>query len=449
MAENRVRNRKQVSHPSYALNTNTSGNTKNYLYPVFNNDNNNNSELQQQRLTSARKRPDSLICSICEGPAHGYNFDAITCESCKAFFRRNALKSNGEFKCRMTNGQCIITVATRKRCKACRLAKCLEQGMRADWILTDEERLNKRKKIEDNRRLRQMLYPDSSETDETQMIKTKDELYDDDDEVDHDNNIITSSFITQARSLLSSEDLNKIQQIQQAYIDSVRLISLPRELPSYPQSVRITQISDMINFPTNILATRLITYFKLLPEFSSLNEYDKLILIKYNTFPLVFIRSALNYDPLTDSYHEPNTDDCIFSGRDLIQCCSLHQYEQSTHCIRNLVNASFNDRFLLEALLIIMLFSKGSSICTFTDEVEPIAQDILTIYKTQNVFIDLLWKYCENKFGFSKTIKIWLKLTALSMDAHLQAYNTRHDYVKTNSVGDQLSPLMKSVVLII
>ena len=34
-----------------------------------------------------------LICGVCSAPAHGYNFDQITCESCKAFFRRNALKN--------------------------------------------------------------------------------------------------------------------------------------------------------------------------------------------------------------------------------------------------------------------------------------------------------------------------------------------------------------------
>jgi hypothetical protein len=38
--------------------------------------------------------------------------------------------------------------------------------MRSDWILTDEERMHKKQKIEENRRLRQMLYPDSSESDE-------------------------------------------------------------------------------------------------------------------------------------------------------------------------------------------------------------------------------------------------------------------------------------------
>lgn len=32
------------------------------------------------------------VCSVCGDLALGYNFNALTCESCKAFFRRNALK---------------------------------------------------------------------------------------------------------------------------------------------------------------------------------------------------------------------------------------------------------------------------------------------------------------------------------------------------------------------
>lgn len=221
------------------------------------------------------------------------------------------------------------------------------------------------------------------------------------------------------------------------------------EIPSYPQAVRLTEASDMVNFPTNMQAVRAITYLKLLPEFSLLKEYDKLILTKYNTFAVVFIRAALNYDPYTDTYHEPNTDDCIFNGRDLIECFSFEQYQRSTRCMLNLVDSSYNDRFLLQVLLIIIAFSKGSAICTVMEEMEPIAQDILTIYQIQNRFIDLLWKYCENKFGYAKTIQIWLKLTTSAMDAHLQVYNTRHNYVKVDTVADLLSPLMKSVMLII
>ena len=83
-------------------------------------------------------------------------------------------------------------MSTRKRCKACRLAKCFEKGklrcggknfctildlgMRADWILTDEERLIKRQKIEENRRLRRMLYPDSPGSDEVRLNSSSFEI---------------------------------------------------------------------------------------------------------------------------------------------------------------------------------------------------------------------------------------------------------------------------------
>jgi hypothetical protein len=263
--------------------------------------------------------------------------------------------------------------------------------------------------------------------------------------LEDDDDIKFSSFDTPV-SLLS-EDLIKIEQIQEAYADSVRLTSLPPEIPSYPHTARIDVPWDMINLPTNLHATRLITYFKFLPEFLSINEHDKLILIKYNTFPLVFIRSTLNYDPLTDNYHERGTDDCVFAGKDLIQCFSFDQYEQSTRCIRRLLDASQHDCILIQIFLIITLFSKGSSMCTYVDETEPIAKDILSIYHAQNIYIDLLWKYCENKYGFIKAIQIWLKLVTSSIDAHLAAYNTRYNYVKNDLVADHLVPLMKSVSL--
>jgi hypothetical protein len=50
--------------------------------------------VQSGAQLSNHKKPKtgSLTCVICGAPAHGYNFDIISCESCKAFFRRNAFK---------------------------------------------------------------------------------------------------------------------------------------------------------------------------------------------------------------------------------------------------------------------------------------------------------------------------------------------------------------------
>ncbi|CAG2116945.1 unnamed protein product [Medioppia subpectinata] len=75
----------------------------------------------------------------------GVNFDALTCGSCKAFFRRNAPK-NMEFKCNF-NKDCKIDVKSRKFCIKCRLNKCYAMGMKKDYILNDEERHKRYEKL--------------------------------------------------------------------------------------------------------------------------------------------------------------------------------------------------------------------------------------------------------------------------------------------------------------
>ena len=40
---------------------------------------------------------DDKVCRVCGDKALGCNFDAISCESCKAFFRRNALSEKVSF----------------------------------------------------------------------------------------------------------------------------------------------------------------------------------------------------------------------------------------------------------------------------------------------------------------------------------------------------------------
>ncbi|EFO96663.1 hypothetical protein CRE_05362 [Caenorhabditis remanei] len=78
------------------------------------------------------KEPTGRICTVCSDRANGYNFGVLTCESCKAFFRRNAAKHK-EIKCPFSDS-CQITSASRKFCQACRLNKCFGVGMNSDWL---------------------------------------------------------------------------------------------------------------------------------------------------------------------------------------------------------------------------------------------------------------------------------------------------------------------------
>ncbi|XP_066253289.1 nuclear hormone receptor HR96 [Euwallacea similis] len=96
-----------------------------------------------------KNKVDLKICGVCGDKALGYNFNAVTCESCKAFFRRNALIQK-EFRCPFTN-DCKITTVTRRFCQKCRLDKCISIGMCKDLIMSDEDKAQKRQKIEENR----------------------------------------------------------------------------------------------------------------------------------------------------------------------------------------------------------------------------------------------------------------------------------------------------------
>ncbi|CAG2100419.1 unnamed protein product [Medioppia subpectinata] len=83
----------------------------------------------------------------------GKHFNAITCESCKIIFRRNAYKY--ETLLCIKDNNCIIDVLRRKGCKKCRLRKCFAVGMRRERILSEEERGLRLEIIRENRLKRQ------------------------------------------------------------------------------------------------------------------------------------------------------------------------------------------------------------------------------------------------------------------------------------------------------
>lgn len=66
-------------------------------------------------------------CRVCGDKATGFNYQGLSCESCKVFFHRNNSKIE-KFKCRKS-GNCQIDIQRRKLCTKCRLEKCFQIGM--------------------------------------------------------------------------------------------------------------------------------------------------------------------------------------------------------------------------------------------------------------------------------------------------------------------------------
>ncbi|KAL7023426.1 hypothetical protein ACKWTF_012607 [Chironomus riparius] len=115
------------------------------------------------------KQSCEKICVVCGDRSLGFNFNVLSCESCKAFFRRNAI-SNKKFSCPFSN-VCEITVITRRFCQKCRLEKCFKVGMKKEYIMSDEDKEIKRMKIEQNRNKRKLRIDPEDKT----FKKIKDE----------------------------------------------------------------------------------------------------------------------------------------------------------------------------------------------------------------------------------------------------------------------------------
>lgn len=62
------------------------------------------SDIVESTVNDSKK---DKLCLVCGDKALGYNFNAVSCESCKAFFRRNAHKVSSPRKTIGEGGVCV------------------------------------------------------------------------------------------------------------------------------------------------------------------------------------------------------------------------------------------------------------------------------------------------------------------------------------------------------
>ncbi|CAF0726710.1 unnamed protein product [Adineta ricciae] len=341
---------------------------------------------------SSRKKSD-LSCVVCSGVAHGYNFDAISCESCKAFFRRNALFNTDRLKCRR-DGCCDITLETRRRCKSCRLKKCFAVGMRKEWILTEEEKLNKKRRIEENRRLR-MTNDETNVSEE--KINPSIQLNSDLQSVILENNQLTTKPTIETRNSTSdSKNNDVINHVTRAFNAGFQL-DPPTYGWSYHLAKKVTALCQILN-TKNTTALRLISFYKGLPEFDALNDIDKVYLIKNNLPPVFIFLASLGYDPINDIYREGNPPHQTFVyGVDVREAHGENIYAHFTSIMRSLHSVAQTDQRIIQLILVIILFSKGMSGAVNFNEPSP--SNYRQVFQAQNFYVEHLWLFMSKFYG--------------------------------------------------
>ncbi|CAF1055153.1 unnamed protein product [Adineta steineri] len=398
---------------------------------------------EAQSSNQKKVKHGSLTCVVCGSPALGYNFDAITCESCKAFFRRNALKNPGSFQCRRKGG-CEITLETRRRCSACRLSKCLSNGMKRDRLQTSEEKAAKRREIEENRSLSLQIHHDPFD-DKSHIISLT--FLDQDLSTSDVTNLFRltdfAEFLPQPpRALLSTEDLQRVETIQNSYEQRIELAA--RDGLPWDPSIYATTFLQHIN-SRSVPAMRLLSFFRQIPEFNELNVDDKVTLIKYNLMPLVILNNTLSYNAETKQVVETDSD-VPWDPSSIQTVHGTAIFLRVQKVFNSFLGIAKYDQRIIQLVLIVLILTKGFS--TDADANEPILNDGMAVYRAQSYYTELLWRYMESAHGLENAVQIFKALVAHFISWQTVERDLRISCRKllATSGTNELLPIMKSLL---
>ncbi|XP_054169193.1 nuclear hormone receptor HR96-like [Oppia nitens] len=398
-------------------------------------------------------------CQICDDKAIGRNFNAITCESCKAFFRRYALK-NKKIIC-ASNGNCKITADTRKLCQKCRLDKCFSVGMKKEFIRTVEENENRRKLIEDNRIKRKQNSDQRSDSfDSSISPSTLSFTSDLTIEYDSINEIIDSSVGLSDEELeqqiMDIEDLDQNRSVNHKLLDYniVNKMMANKITPIYTSIVdyqgfneleanrlsELTNALNILNYPillsNNVIKLKsveqmfkysknkfeefiidMIRFTKKLNGFQNTCPDDQWALVKYGGMDFFGIRNTRFFDKETGNFvltlDEENT---IIFDIDLFQLKQFLDYPKLFKQVLNkLLIESSHDQFVMDLLTAIILFNPN----------RPKLEHRVNIRYEQQLYIYLLQRYLYQKFKSdfetkSKLQNLMIMLNDIQMISEIQ-----------------------------
>ncbi|UJR19247.1 hypothetical protein I4U23_022375 [Adineta vaga] len=338
-----------------------------------------------------------------------------------------------KIRCITGQSQCSVGNDVRRKCAQCRLNKCLLMGMRRDYVQSEEKKLERKKRMEENRVV--------AMTSTTNPEETMDEI----DQLlmnINDDNILFDRSVSMLIDIVPIDDWLTIQNVQSSFKSyfhhtGVQCISY------YDFTDRTSAIIAWSQF-TNKIALSLINFFRQVNEFENLHMDDRVILIKYNMFSLFPLSNSYSYRAINDCFSD---DECAVAvkHRYFFELCGVpsHMRQSFINIVVSLVHITDQDPIFLSLCLVVFLFSRGLSM----SDNEPIFKDPQTIYEVQSRYTSILWNYMANKEGEIIAQKKFIQLIQVMFQMQSTSKQCRDTFLNqfiTPDTVDKIAPLIQT-----
>jgi len=250
-------------------------------------------------------------CKVCGDLAVAHmHYGGVCCYSCKAFFRRaTQTGKDKKYKCK-SDKQCTITYTNRRSCQFCRFNKCLEIGMKPNWVLSDEQcniRFRNVRKEGSKEKNAKMAREGIESPTDTMDIVVKEE------NVEIDKGLLMPFTGEESKSLEFLVDC--YNQSKETYTFSEENDQLWRKL--FNQTSTPGRKHDYSTFDLGSLIMTVIKknifFVKLNDKFNELTMHDQKLILQKNMSEMCHIRGAIRFDTKSKNFV------WYFSKRDQLQ----------------------------------------------------------------------------------------------------------------------------------
>ncbi|CAF1113866.1 unnamed protein product [Adineta steineri] len=307
------------------------------------------------------KKQNLSECRICSAPAQYANFGAVSCNSCKMFFKRNANIEQKTFKCNF-DGYCEIKRDNHHHhmCASCRLRKCFQYGMTTD-------------KFRASRSTKSLVRVESRYQSEKLSISNS---------LKPDHSLLTSSQWTLLSNLYNSFDESQLSLLGKSLVDTHNSL----------QPMDVTYQGLVENY--------LLSFYEVTGKYLRLN--DDICKLSFNDRSIVLRNAADNISCMASTFISHHFG--LLSLNSFLNIIAA-MFDNNRGISLTLWTMKFINPDIVIFKLALSLFSLSNTTYLYSQDISIGLTNSSTIFHIQNKYAEVTWKYLNYRYGWYEGVK--------------------------------------------